>query len=80
MTQVQQTVSLKDWIDKEGISTVAKVLTVTEACVRHWKRGYVLPDSNQMKKIRMLTKGRVSFDTTLDSHFSKENKKNRFKP
>lgn len=69
---------LNEWIEKEGAATVAKLLKITEGAVRHWRRGWVLPDSRQMAKIRKFSHGQVSIDLTLDSHFSAQNKKNRY--
>lgn len=77
-TKKKKQITVKEWIDEEGTSVVAAALGVTQAAVGHWHRGWVLPDSRQMRKIRKLSRERVSMDLTLDAHFSDTNKKNRY--
>lgn len=70
--------TLKEWIEREGVPTLAKALKVNEATVRHWRRGFTFPNSSQMHRIRALSKGAVSIDKSVDAHFSSSNK-NRFR-
>lgn len=63
--------TLRDWIDHQGIDQVAKKLKATRATVRHWRRGYCLPKSDQMLKIKKLSRGRLTIDSMVEAHFSK---------
>lgn len=59
-----------DWINETGVNKVAKILGVYESTVRHWRNGFVLPRSHQMKRIKDITKGRVSYDAILEGSHS----------
>ena len=72
-------IGLKEWIEKEGVQTVSKVLRVDESTVRHWRRGWVLPKATQMQKIVAITKGAVSYASMIETHLAPSNKKNRFR-
>lgn len=61
--------SLKDWIDSESVQKIAKLLNVEESTVRHWRRGHCLPKAEQMREIKKLTKGTVSYDEMIETHF-----------
>lgn len=65
---VSEKLTLSQWIEKEGVEAVASILKVTPAAVRHWRRGWVLPNTELMKKIQLVSKGVVSFDKTLKTH------------
>lgn len=66
---------LREWITKTGVGVIAKKLSVTESCVRHWRRGHVLPDPKQWAKIMALSNGKVNLGTSLKAHFAPANKK-----
>jgi len=65
-------ISLKDWIDREGVATLAKKFGVNESTVRHWRRGHCLPKAEQMREIKKLSNGAVTYDTMIDNHFEVE--------
>lgn len=68
-------ITLKEWISDLGINEVAGLLRVERSGVRHWVAGKVLPTQSIMFKIRVLSKGLVDFNRTIDEHFSPSNKK-----
>lgn len=70
--------SLLEWIEQEGTDTIAKALGVTRSTINHWKRGYVLPRSEIMIKIRKLSRGAVSIEQMVEAHFAATNKNNRY--
>lgn len=59
--------TLSEWIEDVGVIHVANMLRVEKATVRLWRRGKNLPRTEQMKKIRTLSKGRVTYDQMIDS-------------
>lgn len=75
----RRSITLYQWLQEKikakGIDALAKELGVTPSAVNHWRRGYVMPDTRQMRKIRNISEGRVSLDKTVDLHFSQQNKK-----
>ncbi len=75
---VTQKLTLKEWIEKEGAATVAKLLKVNESAVRHWRRGFVLPRAEQMIRIRDLSRGAVCIEEMIETHLAPKNKKNRW--
>lgn len=77
-SKLAKSISIKEWIEAEGVSTIAKALGVTISCVGHWKRGLVLPDTRQFRKILKLTDNRVSIDKSYAEHFATGNNKNRW--
>lgn len=60
--------SLKEWIDREGILVVARALQVHESTVRHWRRNYCLPRTEQLIKIEKLSRGRVRIDDIVRNY------------
>jgi ribosome-binding protein aMBF1 (putative translation factor) len=63
-----KTLSLKDWINDFGVQELAKKMKVQPSTVRHWRNGHCLPRTDQMRKIRRLSKGTVSYERMIDSH------------
>jgi hypothetical protein len=59
------TLTLEEWINEVGVKAVAKLLRVNESAVRHWRRGFCLPKTEQMDLIRKYSKGRVSCDEMI---------------
>jgi len=66
---MKQKISLKNWIDQEGVHKIAHILKVEESTVRHWRRGHCLPRTEQMRTIRKLSKGLVTYETIIDTYF-----------
>lgn len=56
-----------------GRMCVAEALGVNLSTVRHWHNGRNFPRPVEMAKIRRLSKGAVSFDELIDSHFNGKN-------
>lgn len=68
--------SLQDWINEIGIESVAKLLKVNAASVRHWRRGHCLPRTGQMYLIQRYSKGRVTYEEMINTyHESQKSKK-----
>lgn len=63
-------ISLRDWINQEGVSKIAEQLCVEQSTVRHWRSGHCLPKAQQMREIKKLSKGQVTYDVMIDEHFS----------
>lgn len=76
---VKKKMNLAEWIEQEGIATVATALGVQESAVRHWRRGWVLPSDEAKLKIEKLSKGAVTVNDMIEFHYSAANKKNRWK-
>lgn len=66
---VKTRISLRDWIDREGVSNLAKKFGLNESTIRHWRRGHCLPKAEQMREIKKLSNGAVTYDTMIDNHF-----------
>lgn len=61
--------ALIKWINEIGVADVAKLLKTDPASVRHWRRGFCLPRSEQMVKINRYSKGKVSYAEMIDTFF-----------
>jgi hypothetical protein len=62
--------SLKNWIDKQGVRAVAETLDVRTATVNYWRRGRSLPRAHQMAEIKKLSRGAVSYDIMIEAFLS----------
>lgn len=62
--------TLRDWIIQTGVGKVSKLLNVGESTVRHWRTGHCLPRTEQMREIKKLSKGLVTYESMIDSHHS----------
>lgn len=67
-------ITVGQWVEERGVKEAVLVCDVDTSTARNWQRGFVLPDSRNMIKIRRHTKGQVSIDLTVDHHFSAKNK------
>lgn len=67
-------VSLCQWVEAIGVKDVAANLKLERSAVRHWLTGYAFPSQPVMAKIRILSKGRVDLNRSIDQHFSSSNK------
>lgn len=77
-TASTEVTSFKAWIDSLGFQAVADLLGVCPNTVRYWRHGKSLPKTSQMKTIRKLTKGAVSYEHIIDDPticFARKNKK-----
>lgn len=59
--------TLKDFIQEYGATKLAKLLVVDDAAVSAWKHLGVLPRPTYMRKIHLLSKGRVSYKTMVET-------------
>lgn len=60
--------AFKLWIDKEGTKKVAEILGVQRATVSHWRVGRCLPRTDQMKLIKKVSNGFVSYESIIDGN------------
>lgn len=74
MAAKETSLSLKDWIDKEGVLIIAKALRVNESGVRHWRRGLCIPSPKQMQRISELSRGAVDPNRICKDRFGKKSK------
>lgn len=65
----KQNVSLRDWINANGVQAIAELLGVEDSAVRHWRRGHCLPRAEQMREIKRVSKGQVSYESMIDVFF-----------
>lgn len=56
------------WIDEMTTKEVAKLLRVTTATVNHWRRGHCSPRVEQMKKIKLYSRNKVSTQSIVDTN------------
>lgn len=68
-----KSITLKEWIAELGVEKAAATINVTQAAIRNWRCGFVLPHPFYLFQIRKLTKGRLSIDASYDHHYSKDN-------
>ncbi len=61
--------TLEEWINELGPNTVAKLMKVEPSAVRHWRRGYCLPRSEQMMRIHKFSRGRVTYAEMIESFY-----------
>lgn len=54
------------YIDEVGIRTLAEALQVGEDSVRLWKTKKCDPRVDQMRRIKILSKGRITYDLMID--------------
>lgn len=66
--------TIEEWIDKLGVEEVSKVLGVERSTVRHWRRGFVLPRTDQMKQIKKYSHGAVTYASIIDGQNERKNK------
>lgn len=62
--------SLRNWIEERGVRVVAETLDVRIATVNYWRRGRSLPRAHQMKEIKRLSRGAVSYDIMIEAFLS----------
>lgn len=63
-----KTMTLKEWINERGTEKVAQLLNVNQSTVRHWRLGNNIPRPEQMKEIKRLSKGQVTYDEMIETH------------
>lgn len=60
-------VTLKDWLDSKRAKDLAKEMDVQLASIYQWKSGRHLPCVEEMRKIKKLSKGKVSYDIMIEN-------------
>jgi len=65
--------TLQAWIKETGPKNVAHLLKVDSSTVHFWKAGKTLPRPAIMVRIHQLTKGKVSYQTMIESMARKQN-------
>lgn len=58
--------AFKKWIDKIGPYRVAELVGVRSCTVFYWRSGKNYPRLDQMRKIRVISKGAVSYEQMID--------------
>ncbi len=66
MTSRKKRISFVDWIEREGVKTVAKRLGVDPFTVLHWKAGRHEPRVEHMRQIKRLTGGEIGYERIID--------------
>lgn len=61
-----QTTLFEDWIDEYGIDRLAQHLGVNSSTVRNWRSLRCDPTVDAMRRIKKLTKGKISYDAMID--------------
>ncbi len=59
-------ISLTAFIEEKGVEFLAKKLGVNPSTVGHWRTGLCYPQVKQMRKIKKLSRGLVTYDTIID--------------
>ncbi len=63
----QKYATFNDWINDKGTIYIAGLLNVNPSTVRHWRRGHCYPGVEQMRAIKKITKGAVTYDIIIDN-------------
>lgn len=68
----RKSLSLEEWINQQGSTEVARLLKLANtSSVRQWRLGICLPKPEQMRRIKILTNGLVTYDGMIDPHFER---------
>jgi len=62
----QETLSFRAWIDAQGVETLARKFEVTKATIWNWRKGHCWPLVHQMRRIRKLSGGAVTYEMIID--------------
>ncbi len=63
----QKRISFAEWIDREGVDRLAKRLKINRFTVLHWRAGRHHPRVDQMRVLKKLSKGQLSYDDIIES-------------
>lgn len=58
--------TFEDWIDEKGLMQLAIELDVSYMTVHAWRNGNGNPKVDTMRKIKQMTKGKVTYDMIID--------------
>lgn len=58
--------SFRAWIDAQGVENLARKLRVTKVTIWNWRKGHCWPLVPQMKRIRKLSRGAISYEAIID--------------
>lgn len=55
---------LEDWIKKKGMTykEFNELMNIERTTLYYWLKGKIKPSSTNMEKIKLLTKGKVTYD------------------
>lgn len=67
--------TLDEFIKESGIKQLAKKLDVVESSVRHWRRGYCLPEHRIMYTILKMSKGALTYEGVVETFVKQQKKK-----
>ena len=60
-----------DWINATGLLEVSRLLKVHPDTVKTWRAGTFCPRVDQMRRIRKLTNGQITYETMIDRRLTK---------
>lgn len=66
--------SFEKWIYKFGVNRLAGTLGIYQTTVQAWLQGRSLPRAWQMKNIKELSKGKVSYEAIIEGSRSPLNR------
>ncbi len=58
--------TFSEWIGRVGIQTLTSQMSVTETTVQNWKAGRCYPRVHQMRQIKRLSRGIITYDKIID--------------
>ena len=62
-----QGITLKQWIEFQGMPKAANELNVSEATIKSWRYGYRQPSIEKAKRIIKVTEGRLNYESIYGS-------------
>ena len=65
-TPKEESLTFEKWIDEYGIKKLAKKLNVGDFTVDAWRRGRCDPRTDYIRQIKLISKGRVTYDMIID--------------
>jgi DNA-binding transcriptional regulator YdaS (Cro superfamily) len=74
MAKKQLDTTFENWIKSIGFTRISRLLEVNEEAVKHWLAGRALPKARHMKRIKEITKGKVSYTEIIEGSCSQLNR------
>ncbi len=62
----QKRISFAEWIDREGVDRLASRLKINRFTVLHWRAGRHHPRVEQMRILKKLSRGALTFDAIIE--------------
>jgi hypothetical protein len=63
---MRKKISFVEWINTVGATNVAKRLGVSARVVHYWRIGHCSPRVDQIRAIRKLSNGRLTYEAIID--------------